>query len=62
VVCESADREGHPYKEIIILRKIDEKTIFTRETQDGKFRRSGGSMAYCPDGAQRMYSDSKKKG
>lgn len=62
VVCESADREGHPYKEIIILKKIDEKTIFTRETQDGKFRRSGGSMAYCPDGAQRMYSDSKKKG
>lgn len=62
VICESADREGHPYKEIILLKKIDEKTIFVRETQDGKFRRSGGSMAYCPENAQRLYSDSKKKG
>ena len=62
VVCDSADREGHPYKEIILLKKIDERTIFLRETQDRKFRRSGGPMAYCPDSAQRMYSDSKKKG
>jgi hypothetical protein len=62
VVCESADREGHPYKEIILLKKIDEKTIFVRETQDGKFKRPGGSMAYCPDSTQRSYSASKKKG
>ncbi len=62
VFCDSADREGHPYKEIILLKKIDEKTIFLRETQDGKFKRSGGPMAYCPDSAQRMYRDSKKKG
>jgi len=62
VVCESADREGHPYKEIILLKKVDEKTIFVRETQDGKFKRPGGSMAYCPDSAQRMYRESRKKG
>lgn len=62
VVCESADREGRPYKEIILLKKIDEKAIFVRETQDGKFKRPGGSMAYCPDSAQRLYNDSKKKG
>lgn len=62
VVCESADREGRPYNEIILLKKIDEKAIFVRETQDGKFKRPGGSMAYCPDSAQRLYNDSKKKG
>lgn len=62
VACESADREGRPYKEIILLKKIDEKAIFVRETQDGKFKRPGGSMAYCPDSAQRLYNDSKKKG
>jgi hypothetical protein len=61
VVCESADREGRPYKEIILLKKIDEKTIFIRETQDGKFKRPGGRMAYCPDELQRLYSESKKK-
>jgi hypothetical protein len=61
VVCTSADREGRRYKEIVLLKKIDEKTIFIRETQDGKFRRPGGRMAYCPDEMQRSYSDSKKK-
>jgi hypothetical protein len=60
-VCHSAEREGHPYKEITLLKKIDEKTIFVRETQDGKFRRPGGPMAYCPDDAQSLYSASKKK-
>jgi len=61
VVCESADREGRPYKEIILLKKIDEKTIFIRETQDGKFKRPGGRMAYCPDKLQRSYKENNRK-
>lgn len=52
VGCYSAQRGERSYKETILLKKIDEKTIFFRETQDGKFRRSGGPMAYCPDELQ----------
>ena len=61
VVCTSADREGQRYKEIIVLKKIDEKTIFIRETQDGKFKRPGGRMAYCPDKLQRSYKENNRK-
>lgn len=60
-VCHSAEREGHPYKEITLLKKIDEKTVFVRETQDGKFGRPGGRMAYCPDEQQRLYRERNKK-
>jgi hypothetical protein len=61
VVCYSADSDGRPYREIILLKKIDDKTIFLRETQGGKFKRPGGPMSYCPDEAQRLYETSKKK-
>lgn len=60
VVCYSAEREERSYKEIILLKKIDEKTIFVRETQDGKFRRPGGPMAYCPDELQKAKETRRK--
>ncbi len=56
VVCTDIEREK-PYKEIVLLKKIDEKTIFLRETQNGKFKRPGGKMSYCPEEAQRMYTE-----
>lgn len=61
-ICTSAAREGESYKEITLLKKIDEKTIFLRETQDGKFTRSGARMAYCPEDQQRMYQENTKAG
>ncbi len=61
VVCFSAERGEENYKEIMLLKKIDEKTIFVRETQEGKFTRPGGRMAYCPDEQQRMYRENNKK-
>jgi|1185.fasta_scaffold190229_1 hypothetical protein len=60
VVCTDIEREK-PYKEIILLRKIDDTTIYLRETQNGKFKRAGGPMAYCPEEAQRLYAQSRKK-
>ena len=36
---------------------MDERTIFLQETQNGKFKRPGGKMAYCPEEAQRMYTE-----
>ena len=60
VLCTNSDTET-PYKEIILLKKVNDKTIFFRETQNGKFTRDGGEMTYCPESAQRLYIDSKKK-
>ena len=60
MACVEINRET-PYKEIILLKKIDEKTIFLRETQDGKFKRPGGPMSYCSEEVQRMYVESKKR-
>ena len=60
VLCTNSEREK-PYKEIAILKKVDDKTIFIRETQNGKFKRAGGPMSYCPEEAQRLYSESRKK-
>jgi len=60
VLCTNSDTET-PYKEIILLKKVNDKTIFFRETQNGKFSRDGGEMTYCPAPAQRLYIDSKKK-
>jgi|GEM_PF-6940457 len=47
-------------KEIVLLKKIDEKTILLRATQDGKFTDPGGRIVYCPEEQQRMYEESKK--
>jgi hypothetical protein len=60
VVCTDIEREK-PYKETILLKKIDDTTIYLRETQNGKFKRAGGSMAYCPEEAQRLYAQSRNK-
>jgi hypothetical protein len=51
-----------PVREIILLKKIDEGTIFYRGTTNGKFKEAGGKFSYCPEDTQRMYSEEKKKG
>jgi hypothetical protein len=50
-----------PFPEVFILKKVDNDKIFVRETQEGKFTRPGGRMAYCSDEDQRAYLDSQKK-
>jgi hypothetical protein len=60
VLCTNSDTET-PYREIILLKRVNDKTIFIRETQNGKFARDGGQMTYCPESAQRLYVDSEKK-
>jgi hypothetical protein len=60
VTCTEIDRET-PYKEIIVLKKMDEKTIFLRETQNEKFKRPGGPFSYCPEEFQRAYIEQKTK-
>jgi hypothetical protein len=42
------------FKEIMLLRKIDEKSMFVRKTLNGKFK-GDWRAAYCPEETQRMY-------
>jgi hypothetical protein len=63
--CTDVNRETPrpetPAKEIILLKKIDENTIFYRGTTDGKFKEAGAQFSYCPEDVQRMHIEAKKK-
>jgi hypothetical protein len=59
VTCTADERE-EPYNEVIFLKRINEKTVFYRQTTNGKFKYSGNQFSYCPEEAQRMYIESKK--
>jgi len=48
--------ESTRFKEVLLLRKVDDDTIFARQTTNGKFARDAGErLAYCPEDAQRTY-------
>ena len=53
--------EGTRFKEIIVLKKIDENSISGRKTVDGKFKDPEFKAVYCPEEAQQMYRDAGKK-
>jgi hypothetical protein len=50
--------EDKEFKEIALLKKIDENTILVRQTLNGKFgdSHSWWRAAYCPDDMQRMHA------
>jgi hypothetical protein len=52
---------GRKFKEIMLLKKIDEKTIFVRKTLNGKFKDPRWHAAYCSEEMQRSYSEAKAK-
>ena len=58
--------DPNPYerkcKEIMLLRKIDAKAIFVRKTLNGKFKDPDLRAAYCPEEAQRMYTEAMARG
>ena len=45
----------------LLLKKINETTLFLRETQNGKFGRPGAQFAYCPAAIQNAYINARKK-
>jgi hypothetical protein len=47
--------EERKFKEIMLLRKIDGKSMFVRRTVNGKFKDPDWRASYCPEEAQRMY-------
>ncbi len=60
LTCVGVERET-PHKEVMLLKKIDDKTIFVRETQDGKFKYPGAQVSFCGDEVQRTYIQQKAK-
>jgi hypothetical protein len=59
VMCTDIERQK-PHKEVILLKRIGQKTISYRQTTDGKFKYAGEQLFYCHEEAQRMYLESKK--
>jgi hypothetical protein len=53
-------KDPNPYerkfKEIMLLRKIDGKSMFVRKTVNGKFKDPDWRAAYCPDEQQRIHT------
>ena len=60
LTCTDIERPT-PHTEIIQLKKINETTLFLRETQNGKFGRPGAQFAYCPAATQKAYVNARKK-
>ena len=50
--------EETEFKEIVLLKKIDDKTMLVRKTLDGKFKDPEWKAVYCPKDAQQMFRDS----
>lgn len=62
----SADLPDHPadpaepkFKETMTFRKVDEKSLFIRKSQNGKINFPESKVAYCPPNAQRAYRETK---
>jgi hypothetical protein len=49
------------FKEILILKKIDQTKISVRKTFNGKFKGSSWPATYCSQDAQRMYRENTAK-
>ena len=53
--------EERKFKEIMLLRKIDEKSMFVRKTANGKFKDPDWPASYCPEDGQRRYAEAKAR-
>jgi hypothetical protein len=53
--------EGTEFKEVVLLKKIDDKSMLVRKTVDGKFKDPEWKAVYCPKDAQQMYRDATLK-
>ena len=55
------DPENRVFKEVLLLRKIDGKSISVRKTVNGKFDGPSYPMSYCPATDQKNYQDEKAR-
>jgi hypothetical protein len=53
--------EDTEFKEVMLLKKVDDKSTLVRKTLDGKFKDPEWKAVYCPRDAQQMYRDAEAK-
>jgi hypothetical protein len=58
---KAADPENKLFKEIMLLKRIDERTVLIHQTANGKFSAPRWKASYCPEEAQRMYIEAKAR-
>jgi hypothetical protein len=49
------------FKEVMLLKKIDDNAMVVRRTRNGKFTDPNWRASYCPEEAQRIYTEAKAK-
>jgi hypothetical protein len=49
------------FKEIMLLRKIVGKSVLVRKTVNGKFKDPDWRASYCPEEAQRIYTEARAR-
>jgi hypothetical protein len=49
------------FKEVMLLKKIDDNAMVVRRTRNGKFADPNWRASYCPEDVQRMYREAKAK-
>lgn len=49
------------FKEVLLLKKIDEKSMSVRKTLNGKFKDPAWRADYCPEEWQRAYTESRAR-
>ena len=47
------------YKEVMLLKRMNDKAISVRKTLNGKFEGPSWQADYCPDEAQRMFAEAR---
>jgi hypothetical protein len=60
VTCDDS-QAGKSFKEVILLKRIDDNTIFWRGTNHGKFKQPGLRFLYCPEEVQRLRREANAK-
>jgi hypothetical protein len=55
------DPEYRSFKEVMFLKRINDKTLSVRKTLNGKFKGPSWRADYCPDVAQQMYLDVQRR-
>jgi hypothetical protein len=60
VTCDDAQTETS-LKEVILLKRLDDNTVFWRGTSHGKFTPGGMRFTYCPEEFQLMRRESNAR-
>jgi hypothetical protein len=55
------DSEHRVFKEIMLLRRLDARSVYARKTTNGKFSDPEWRAAYCPDNVQRAHLETEAR-